>query len=493
MASNTIVLKSMDDQTTVEDLTRKIDRLEQEQRRLQEEQQKLRDSSSNGGEKKPSQDGEQQKDEKPDQKKGENKDENKDEKKEDEKQPEPPKEPFLQRARHYVAQHPGRILLGVIALVVLIVGCVFLWIYLSSYESTDDAQVDGHLNMISPRIAGTVVGVYAENDQFVKAGQVIVDLDPRDYEIAIQQASGAYAQSVAQLRAENPSVPIIQTTNETTISTGDADVVVAEKAVSSAQQEYEAKLADLRSSEAQNAKVQRDVIRFQPLADKEEISRQQFDGVVATAESGAATVDASKAAVQVALRTLDERRAQLLQAKTRLQEAQQNAPRQTAVRQATVATREASIVSAKAMLEQARLNLSYAKISAPVAGVVVNKTVEVGQRLQPGEEMLSISQIDDIWITANFKETQLRRIRPGLSVDVKVDAFGQVFHGYIESMPGASGASTSLLPPENATGNYVKVVQRLPVRIRLNPGEDSQHRLRIGMSVEPKVWLNSNN
>ncbi len=204
-------------------------------------------------------------------------------------------------------------------------------------------------------------------------------------------------------------------------------------------------------------------------------------------------MDAAKAAVQVALRTVDERRAQLLQARTRLSEARQNAPRQTAARQATVASREASVVSAKAVANQARLNLSYTRIAAPVGGVVVNKTVEVGQELQAGEEMLAISQIDDLWITANFKETQLRRMRPGQSVDVKVDAFGQTFHGYLESMPGSTGARTSLLPPENATGNYVKAVQRLPVRIRLKPGEDPRHRLRIGMSVEPKVWLNSNN
>lgn len=388
---------------------------------------------------------------------------------------------------------PGRILLGTVALVFLVAGCAWLWAYLSSYESTDDAQVDGHLNAISPRISGTVVGVYVENNQVVKAGQVIVDLDPRDYQVALDQAKGAYAQAVGQLRAENPSVPIVVTSNQSAISVGEADVVVGEKALASAQQEYEAKLADLRSAEAQSNKAQRDVVRFQPLAEKAEISRQQFDAVAATAESQSATVDAAKAAVQVALRSLDERRAQLMQARTRLQEATQNAPRQTATRQATVATRRATIVSAKAMVEQAGLNLSYTKIVAPVGGVIANKKVEVGQRLQPGEEMLDVSQIDDIWIRANFKETQLRRMHPGQSVDVAVDALGQTFHGYVEGMPGATGAVTSLLPPENATGNYVKVVQRLPVRIRLKPGEDPQHRMRIGMSVEPKVWLGSNN
>lgn len=467
----------MADEPTVSELNQKVDRLQDEQTRLKEEQQKLRDSGDASGlDKKPPPDGGDAQGQQPAEK----------------KQPEQPKRSFAHRARRYVRRHPGRVLLGAIALVVLAVGAVLLLSYLSSYESTDDAQVDGHLNTISPRIKGTVVGVYVENDQQVQPGQVIVDLDPRDYKVAVDQANGAYEQSLAQLRAENPSVPIIVTTNQTTISVGEADVLVGEKAVSAAEQEYDARRADLRSAEAQNNKAQRDVVRYQPLVDKAEISRQQFDAVSATAESQAAAVDAAKAAVQVALRSLDERRAELLQAQTRLQEARQNAPRQTASRQATIATREANVTSAKAMLDQARLNLSYTKIVAPVGGVVANKTVEIGQDLQAGQEMLDISQIDDIWITANFKETQLRHMRPGQSVDVTVDAFDQTFHGYVESMPGATGAVVSLLPPENATGNYVKVVQRLPVRIRLKPGEDPQHRLRIGMSVEPKVWLNSN-
>jgi membrane fusion protein, multidrug efflux system len=464
----------MPDEPSVGELNQKVDRLEDEQKRIKEEQQQIRDSG--GADKKPQKGGGEQ---------GQQNTET--------KPAEKPKKPLAQRARRYVKRHPGRVLLGAIILLLVAVGSTLLWAYLSSYESTDDAQVDGHLNMIGPRISGTVVGVYVENNQYVKAGQVIVDLDPRDYKVALEQATGSYEQAVAQLRAENPSVPIIITTNKSTISVGEADVDVAEKAVAAAQQEYEARLADLRSAEAQSNKAQRDVVRYRPLADKAEISREQFDAVASTAQSQAATVDAANAAVQVALRSLDERRAQLQQANTRLEESRQNAPQQTAARQATVATRQASIVSARAMVDQARLNLSYAKIVAPVAGVIANKTVEVGQRLQAGEEMLDISQIDDIWITANFKETQLRRMHTGQSVDVNVDAFGQTFHGYIEGMPGSSGAATSLLPPENATGNYVKVVQRLPVRIRLKPGEDPQHRLRIGMSVEPKVWLNSNN
>jgi membrane fusion protein (multidrug efflux system) len=321
------------------------------------------------------------------------------------------------------------------------------------------------------------------------AGESLVDIDPRDYTTALEQAQGAYAQAQAQLRAENPNVPITRKTNETTISTADADVIAAEKAVAQAEQEYQAKMAQIRQAEAQNVKAQTDVRRYELLVDKEEISREQFDTVVANAKSQKATVDSSSAAAEAAQRAAEARRAQLLQARSRLSEAQQNAPRQIAVRQADVATREANLIAAKARLDQAGLELSYTKILAPVNGVVSNKTAEVGQHVQAGEQLLQISQLDDIWVTANFKETQVKRMRPGQSVDIHVDAFDQTFPGYVESLPGSTGAKTSLLPPENATGNYVKVVQRLPVRIRFKQGADPQHRLRLGMSVEPKVWL----
>ncbi len=403
-----------------------------------------------------------------------------------------PKPPLRQRARGWVARHPLGMVLGAIGLVLLIIGGILVWNYLNSYESTDDAEIDGHLNPITPRISGTVVGLYVENNQYVAAGQSLVDLDPGDYQVALERAKGDYAQAGAQLRAENPNVPIVQTTTETSISTGQGDIDIAQKAVAAAQQEYEARQAALREAEAQNIKAQRDVERFQLLVSKDEISREQFDAYVAAARTQAAGVDAARANVEVALRTLEQRRAQLAQAQTRLSEAQRNAPRQVAARQADVQSRAANAVAAKAAVDQATLNLTYTKIVAPVNGIVTNRTVEVGQRVQAGEEMLSLSQTDDIWITANFKETQLRRMRPGQSVDIHVDAYNRTYHGYVESLPGATGARTSLLPPENATGNYVKVVQRLPVRIRLKPGEDRDHRLRIGMSVEPKVWLYSN-
>jgi membrane fusion protein (multidrug efflux system) len=296
-------------------------------------------------------------------------------------------------------------------------------------------------------------------------------------------------QAEAQLRAENPNLPIIQTTNQTTISTSGADVVAAQAGVVAAQQEYQARLANVSQAEANNAKAQMDVRRYAPLVQREEISHEQYDTVVANAKSQAAAVEAAQAAATAAQKAVDQSRAQLLQAQSRQQEANQNAPRSVQIRRAQLATREAALLAARAQVEQAALNLSYTKIYAPVSGVVNEKTVEVGQHIQAGEQLLVISQLDDIWVTANFKETQLRKMRANQPVDISVDAYDIKYHGYVEGMPGATGSVMSLLPPENATGNFVKVVQRMPVRIRLDQGENSDHRLRPGMSVVPKVWL----
>ncbi len=467
-----------------------IQRLRDEQQRLRDQQEELRRNN------KPSHNGDsnhQNQDDTPAHSQaGDNESKNGDkgnDKNKDDKHEEKPKPPLKRRVTTYVQGHRKTVLLAAAGFVVSVILAVVLLLYLSSYESTDDAQVDGHLNSISARISGTVLGVYIENNQIVTAGEVLVELDPRDYQVALDQAKASVAQAQAQLRAESPNVPIVLTTNETTISTSNSDVASAQAAVAAAEKDYEAKLANIRQAEANNIKAQTDVRRYEPLVQREEISHQQFDAVVAAARSQEATVEAAQASALAAQKSIDQARAQLRQAQSRLAEAQRNAPRTTAIRKAQIASREAAVLAAKAQAEQAALNLSYTKIVAPIAGVVNEKTVELGQRVQPGEQMFTISQLDDIWITANFKETQLRKMHPGQQVDVKVDAYGRTLHGYVESMPGATGAVMSLLPPENATGNFVKVVQRLPVRIRLNKGEDPEHRLRPGMSVEPKVWL----
>ena len=329
-----------------------------------------------------------------------------------------------------LARMPRR--LRIAALAVLAVIAIPLtyggWNYLQSYQSTDDAQVDGHIDPISSRINGTVTRVAVEDNQRVTAGQLVVEIDPRDNQAAADQARAQLAQAEAQVAA--------------------------------AKQNYAASLATVHQAEAANYKAQRDAVRYSTLLRAQVVAPAEYDQFIAAARVSAAQVDANQ--------------------------------QQAGSAQRAIATAEANAQAAQAALDQALLNLSYTKIYAPATGIVGKKTVEAGQRVQPGEEMFAIVQNDDVWITANFKENQLRKMYHGQPVTVHVDAFGRDYDGYVEAMPGASGDRFSLLPPENATGNYVKVVQRLPVRIRLNEGQNGDHRLRPGMNVEATVWLNRN-
>ena len=383
---------------------------------------------------------------------------------------------------------PGLFIAAIVGILILIGGFAF-WRYAQTYESTDDAQVDGHLNGIASRIQGTITAVYVDTNQAVTAGQVLVDLDPRDYKVAADQAKAQMAQAEAQIQAEHPNIPITQTTSATTNSMMSADVHTAEAAVASAESEHAAALARLREAEANSAKAQADVTRYKMLVDKDEIPRQQYDQVVATAQALAAAVESARAAADSARKIVDQRRSQVDEAKARLTQVAQNAPLQLAVSQANLKSRQAAAQGAKAQVDRALLDLSYTKIVSPIAGIVSKRAAEIGNHVQPGQQLFVIAQTNDLWVTANFKETQLRRMRPGLPVTVEVDAFNQKFDGYVESLPAATGAISSLLPPENATGNYVKVVQRLPTRIRFKQGQAGLERLRPGMSVVPTVWL----
>jgi membrane fusion protein (multidrug efflux system) len=384
---------------------------------------------------------------------------------------------------------PLGLIVVLLVLASAITGGVLWWLHSDTYEETDDAQVNAHLSAISSRVAGTVTAVHVEENQFVKAGQLIADLDPRDYQNALDQAQSQKLQSEAQVRAINPNVPITETSNRATVSSSEADLASSTAAVSAAERAYEAAEADLRQAEAIAAKAQADVARYQPLAAKDEVPREQYDQVVATAKAQAALVDSRRASVGSARKTVDQRNASLAQTQARLREAQENAPLQIAVRRADIVTRQAAVKTSETQVARAQLDLSYTKIFAPVSGIVSRRTVEVGQRVNAGQQMIQIAQIGDLWVTANFKETQLRRMHGGQRVTIHVDAFKQDLNGHVESLPASTGAITSLLPPENATGNYVKVVQRLPVRIRFEPGQQGLDRLRPGMSVNPKVWM----
>jgi membrane fusion protein (multidrug efflux system) len=391
-----------------------------------------------------------------------------------------------------VPKEPGRsravkLLVLLAVLVAAGVGAKQLWGYFDSYESTDDAQIEGHLNGIGSRISGTVTAVHFENNQRVEAGEVLVELDPRDYRVSLEQAKASMGLAASQLTAERPNVPITQTSNESVVATSAANISQAEATVAQAERDNDAAMADLRQAEANNTRAQADEARYRGLVEKEEISKTLYDQKLADAWADEAAVESKRASSEAARRVIAQRQASLLAARTQLSEAVQNNPRQLLLREATVQMRQANIAVFKSQVDQAELNLSYTTIVAPVAGIAGKKSVEVGEQVRPGQQLLAISQTDDVWVTANFKETQLKRMHPGQMVSVSVDALDRKFDGLIESMPGATGAVYSVLPPENATGNYVKVVQRLPVRIRLKRDQAGLDLLHPGMSVEPVV------
>jgi len=327
-----------------------------------------------------------------------------------------------------------------------------------------------------------------QDNQFVKAGDVLVEIDPADYEIAVNRAKADYEDALAAASAAGVNVPITSVNTGSQLSSAEATVENARAGVSAAEQQLQAAKAQTAQAEANNSKAQSDLLRYKQLVDKQEISQQQYDQAVAAARAGAASVDAARAAAEAAGQGVVQARSKLAQTGADLRSAQ-TAPQQLAVTRSKAQSARAAAERKRADLDQAQLNLTYTRVVAPVSGIVSNRTVEVGQNVQPGQEMLKLISLDDIWVTANFKETQLRQMRAGQPVEIKFDSNGKKYKGRIDSIAGASGARFSLLPPENATGNYVKVVQRIPVKIVFEPGETKEHVLRPGMSVEPKVWI----
>ncbi len=372
---------------------------------------------------------------------------------------------------------------------VIVIGAIAFWIYSSTYESTDDAQVDGHLNGVTARIDGQVIAIHAEENQSVKAGDLLVELDPRDYQVALEQAQAQLLKAQAEVRAAGSNLPIAKSTSQTSLSTSQSEISDTEAGVAAAERDQAAATSRLQEVQANNAKAQADVARYKSLVDKDEVSHSQYDQVVATAKALAAAVDSARSSAESAQKIVEQRRAQLDQARSQLSLANVSAPNQIAISQANLQSGQANVKAMQAAVDRATLDLSYCKIVSPVTGVVSKRTAEVGEHVSKGQRILTVADLSDLWVTANFKESQLREMHPGQSVTVSVDAFGQDFDGTVEAMPGATGSISSLLPPENATGNYVKVVQRLPVRIRLKPGQQGLDRLRPGMSVVPKVWL----
>jgi membrane fusion protein (multidrug efflux system) len=379
----------------------------------------------------------------------------------------------------------GIIIIVVLLLVVVAAG---LWWRSTFSEDTDDAQVNGHLIQISSRISGQVVKVDVDENQLVKAGDEIAQLDPRDYQVAVENAEAALASSQAAAAAAQVSVPITSINTGSNLASAALDISGAHAQVSQAQQQLVAAEARVAQADANNVKAQADLARYRPLVEKDVISKQQFDAAVAAADAAKAALADAKASQQAAGDGVRVARDREAQAQAQYKYAQ-TGPQQVAAQNARARQAEAQVKQAQAQLDQARLNLGYTKIVAPTDGIVTRKSVEINQNVGVGQNLLTLVSLEDIWVTANFKETQLRHMAAGQPVEIRVDATGKDYKGKVTQIGGATGSVLSLFPPENATGNYVKVVQRVPVRIDLTDlkNEDPNHLLRPGLSVEPKV------
>jgi membrane fusion protein (multidrug efflux system) len=395
--------------------------------------------------------------------------------------PPPPLHPYRRpnRSRNII-------LIVVIALIVVVAGA-FLWRYLGSYESTDDAQVDAHLYPVSARISGYVVKVNVNDNQYVQKGAVLVEIDPKDYEVAIDEAKANLASAQATAQSLNISVPITSTNTSSQLKYATSGVENANATIISAENQVAAAHAQLESAEANDVKAQDDLRRYKALLAKQEVAEQIYDQALATAKSSTASVAAARQYEAVAQQAVQQARSQLGQSEANEQSAQ-TGPQQVSSTRARARAAISDVQQKRAALEQAELNLQYTQIVAPASGEV-NKTVVVGMNVQSGEQLLTIVPLEEIWITANFKETQLRQMKVGERSDIHVDSSGRTYKGHVDSIAGATGPLFSLLPPENATGNYVKIVQRIPVKIVLDSGENQDHQLRPGMNVVPDVYI----
>jgi len=379
--------------------------------------------------------------------------------------------------------------------------CLALIRYYHNRVSTDDAQVDGHLVPMSAKIYGEIIEVRVDDNQPVKAGQVLVRIDPRDYQARLDQAKGALVLAESQARAAQVGVPMARETTQSNTSSADAQLASSQADYDRAKAAYEkdsnAELAlahaNVDARQADNDRAQADLARMKPLVQKQEISQQQFDAYQAAARVAESELRAAEDQLAAAEQGAKISKAAMLAAKARVDQARAGVEqaranhKQVPIRQADAAAAEAGVEQARANLEAAELQLSYTTVVAPVDGVVTKKSVEVGQIVQPGQSLLVLIPLHDVWVTANFKETQLAKVRPGQKAEIHVDMYGDTFTGHVDSIAGATGARLSLLPPENATGNFVKVVQRIPVKILVDPVPPEKAILRPGMNVDATI------
>jgi membrane fusion protein, multidrug efflux system len=395
-----------------------------------------------------------------------------------------------------------KIIIGLVLFIVLAGGGYYVWQEMQKTESTDDAEIDGDVIAISARVPGHVAEVLVEDQQVVSKGDVLAKLDPKDYQIAVERAQADLNNELANLQTSRNDVPLTAATTDSALNGAKSTRVDAAAAITWAEQQrsvaqahFGLAQANIKVAEANATKAAQDVERYKNLVAKDEISKQQYDQAVAASEAAKATVDAQKAAAVEAQHGIAAAEIAVQQARAKLSHADADVegamtgPQQVTITQSKVSVASAKVAQRQADLDQALLNLQYTTIVAPAGGIIGKKNINVGQNVATGQQMMAIVPLEDLWVTANFKETQLKSMRPGQKVKLTVDAYGRDYTGTIERIAGASGAKFSLLPPENATGNFVKVVQRIPVRIAFDPGQDNDHILRPGMSVVPSVRI----
>jgi membrane fusion protein (multidrug efflux system) len=396
----------------------------------------------------------------------------------------------VSRTRGFFRDHPQKTIAILVVLVAVLIGAAYFTRDAFLYEGTDDAQVDGHIMPLSARINGYVHEVPVIEGQIVHAGDVLVTIDPIDYKIAVDQAQATFADAQANAASSRFNIPITSVTTRSNLDSASTAVLNAQAGVKAAEQNFESAKAALDQAEANSTKSAADLVRYERLVAKEDISRQQYDAAVAAATANRAAVASATAGVLAAEQAVQQARGKLLQASADLRTAQ-TAPQQVSLIRSRADAADAQVLQRKAQLAQTELNLSYTVIRSPVTGIIGKKTVEVGQNVSIGQELVEVVPLDDVWVTANFKETQLAHMQPGQPVEIRVDAYGRTWKAHVTNLGGGTGSVFSLLPPENATGNYVKVVQRVPVRIDFDhtAGADfnAEGLLKPGLSVEPDV------
>jgi len=393
-----------------------------------------------------------------------------------------------------------RFFVMLVLLLAVAAGATAAYVHFQDRVSSDDANVDGHITPVAPKISGNVTDVLVLDNQAVKAGQVLVKIDPRDFQAKVDQTKAALLEAENKAHSAQLQVPFTNDTTQSQNTAASAQLADAEAELARARLGYEqASSSDLayaqanvRAKQASNDRAQADLARMKPLADKEEISKQQYDAYIAAARVAESELQGAREKLSSAQKDASIRQASVNSALTKVNQAKAQLEtsvanrKQVPIRSADAGTASAAVQAARANLEAAELQLSYTTIVAPIDGVVTRKSVEVGQVVSPGQGLMALIPLTDTWVTANFKETQLKDVRAGQRAEIHVDMYGKSVSGRVDSIAGATGSKMSLLPPENATGNFVKVVQRIPVKILVD--RQDALVLRPGMNVDVTIF-----